>query len=615
MILQSSYIKVTLLSLCLFHFCLLAETDKPILSVGVSPCVTDFKPLEFLRYLKRNTSNTVFLEKQVNDWIKEENLKELIPLISPLISNDEPCSGVSLQISSFLSKELSTISNEACFMIEGYIKGIYPPEISSHRAKSERKERVLKWIAVEYPESEFSMQYDKTLINRERKHWYENLHGLYKTGYVPAAVELGNRLYKHGRGKPEDYEKALEVYHFAAHSGDEVAQFYYARMHQYGHGCEQDFDVAFEWYQKAAQNGERRAWNNLGYMFDNGQGREIDAEKAFNYYKKASDAGMAMGSYNIAQKYRQNDDKNKKNLKKAVHYYELALKQSENRYASAANHLGRIYSKGGYGIEKDERKALEYYWLGTRYSDEHAPYNLGKFYKKRFGQEGSLEVAIYCFHLSAERGYSNAWNQLGYLYEDEAYGVKDLEKALSFYKLAAKRGSVRGIKNYISGLEKNKPEKAFEFLHSHMDYREPSLLFSLGWYYAKGIGVEKNEAKAFSIYKNAAEMGYAKAMSEVGWWYESGRYTEQDIEKAIHWYEKAIAMNDPIALNNLGCLHAFRKIENADVSYGIELLERAAEEGENRAVNNLIDLYSQGTGDIPVDEEKANYWRNFKEDM
>lgn len=248
----------------------------------------------------------------------------------------------------------------------------------------------------------------------------------------------------------------------------------------------------------------------------------------------------------------------------------------------------RIYNKGGYGIEKDERKALEYYWLGARYGDEHAPYNLGKFYKKRFKQESSVEVAIFCFYLSAKRGYSDALNQLGYLYEDEKYGVKDLKKAFAFYKLAAERGSVRGIKNYILGLEKDKPGEAFRFLYSHMDYEEPSLLFSLGWYYAKGIGVEKNEAKAFSTYKNAAEMGYAKAMSEIGWWYESGRYVDQDIKKAIYWYEKAIALNDPVVLNNLGRKHAFGLIENADVLYGIELLERAAREGNSRAANNLI---------------------------
>ena len=49
------------------------------------------------------------------------------------------------------------------------------------------------------------------------------------------------------------------------------------------------------------------------------------------------------------------DDDKKRDFKKAVYYYELALEQSENRFSSAASNLGRIYNKGGYGIEKDER--------------------------------------------------------------------------------------------------------------------------------------------------------------------------------------------------------------------------------------------------------------------
>ena len=83
----------------------------------------------------------------------------------------------------------------------------------------------------------------------------------------------------------------------------------------------------------------------------------------------------------------------------------------------------------------------------------------------------------------------------------------------------------------------------------------------------------------------------------------------------LNFGKATIDLNDPVALNNLGYMHAFGKIENADVSYGIELLERAAEEGNNKAAVNLIDIYSQGISDVPVDEEKADYWRNFKEEM
>lgn len=138
---------------CLIHSILFGTTQKGTTSNGDTIRLVDYEPFDFLEHLKQRSSKTVFLEEQVEGWIEKDDLKEFIPLIY----SEETCSRVSLQTSSFLPKEFSTVSNEACFLIEGFMEGgCFPPSPSSQKGILERKERVLKWINAQNMESEDS---------------------------------------------------------------------------------------------------------------------------------------------------------------------------------------------------------------------------------------------------------------------------------------------------------------------------------------------------------------------------------------------------------------------------------------------------------------------------
>jgi hypothetical protein len=54
-----------------------------------------------------------------------------------------------------------------------------------------------------------------------------------------------------------------------------------------------------------------------------------------------------------------------------------------------------------------------------------------------------------------------------------------------------------------------------------------------------GRGVSRDDAKAVSLYKQAAENGHAGAQCEFGAMYESGRGVAKDEEQAKAWYQKA----------------------------------------------------------------------------
>lgn len=97
-----------------------------------------FGPLEFIEYLKNNTSDIVYkINDPIVDWIREEHLSKLMELLD----SQEPCLPVKdirssritfIDFSSpTLTFELSTVGNEAAFLIEGFQKNCYPPRGAS----------------------------------------------------------------------------------------------------------------------------------------------------------------------------------------------------------------------------------------------------------------------------------------------------------------------------------------------------------------------------------------------------------------------------------------------------------------------------------------------------
>ena len=63
-------------------------------------------------------------------WVKESDVSSLISLLA----SDEPCANVCRAISSFMDCNTSTVGREAAFIIEGFRRGEYPPDLNSGRA-------------------------------------------------------------------------------------------------------------------------------------------------------------------------------------------------------------------------------------------------------------------------------------------------------------------------------------------------------------------------------------------------------------------------------------------------------------------------------------------------
>jgi TPR repeat protein len=70
----------------------------------------------------------------------------------------------------------------------------------------------------------------------------------------------------------------------------------------------------------------------------------------------------------------------------------------------------------------------------------------------------------------------------------------------------------------------------------------------IGVMYAMGLGVEKDDVRAFEWYLRASMKGHPGAQSGIGWYYEVGRgLPEVDLVRAYLWYGLSAIGGDPDA--------------------------------------------------------------------
>jgi len=99
-------------------------------------------PVEFLTFLKTVGLYTVWDDNSPPpDWIKPRHIPELIALLD----SEEPCGAVAMSISSSLPTGPSSVGREAAFLIEGFRRGNYPPELNSWQFVPKSKAEIVNW--------------------------------------------------------------------------------------------------------------------------------------------------------------------------------------------------------------------------------------------------------------------------------------------------------------------------------------------------------------------------------------------------------------------------------------------------------------------------------------
>ncbi len=242
-----------------------------------------------------------------------------------------------------------------------------------------------------------ALEYDAELA----EHIEEVLMRVYEDD-VEAMAEYAFYLIE-GKGLAQDQLVGADLSLRAAKEGNVRAKNNIGGCYYNGLGFKQDKEKGCKWLEEAAEEGYVQAMANLTHYY-------IQDERKDDYVKwmhRWAEAGDAVGQFNLGQLYMRNDEV-PQDLEKAKHWHKLSADQNnpdgqfaygcdllnegvniqealqwldkaaDQNHLTALHDLNVIFFEGLYGLEKDEKKGLEYLMRGVYLGVTEAMCDLGE---------------------------------------------------------------------------------------------------------------------------------------------------------------------------------------------------------------------------------------------
>lgn len=356
-----------------------------------------------------------------------------------------------------------------------------------------------------------------------------------------------------------------------ASAGDVNAMVELGKKFADGDGVKQSYNKAEKYFKKAAKLNCTEGLIELGKLYHrvNPYG---NAELSEKVWTKAASAGSNEAMCLIASLYYKNGNA-ARNRDKAISWLE---KPAKNGYAPAQLALGEIY----YDADESEEellKAREWFKKAAEQNDAEAQYRYGCLIsgdRQRTPLEALKEGETWLTR-AAKNGCLEAYEELGnmyaYAYEES---FKDPEKAKECFK---KAGS-------------------------------DSALTALGAFYLDNGEIKKGVA----AYEQAAENGYAVAMSLLGDLYYEGELVERDFDKAYYWYNLGFSKYNEPTYFGLGRCYLYGAGVERDEKKAIKYLQKAAKY-DDEAKFELGNCYFNGWGTIQDGVKAKQLWEQAAE--
>ena len=280
--------------------------------------------------------------------------------------------------------------------------------------------------------------------------------------------------------------------------------------------------------------------------------------------------------------------------------------------------LGYLYY-GGFGWEKDHKKAFKWFEkaAGQRYANAQGM--LGRMYYLGLSASEDKLQAIQLFlqaagnvKKSAEQGNEYAQNILGFMYEHGLVLNKNIQHALQWYRKSAEQGNALAQFNLGAmykngqGVEKDY-SKAIEWYTKAANQSHAYAQYNLAGIYKNGQGIEKNYIKALEWFIQAANQGLARAQKALGDMYFCGQGVSQNKQKAVEWYQKAAEQGDAEVQYNLGSIYKTGNGVIQNFQEAVKWYQKAAEQGLSLAQFAIGNMYICDGG-IVKNYDKALKW-------
>lgn len=248
----------------------------------------------------------------------------------------------------------------------------------------------------------------------------------------------------------------------------------------------------------------------------------------------------------------------------------------------------------GFGVKKDLRVAIEYYKLSAEQGNAEAQNRLGELYYSGTEDdivEKDLVRAEYYFKAAALKNHAAAKNNLAHLYEFNK-GSSHIQEAARYYTQAAEQGNIEAQYNIGRlherglGVEKD-DKKAFEYFKQAADQGHKEAKEKVIYSLKNGIGVEKDLAEA----ERYGRARIKQPSRHIGALYERGEGVPKDLKKAVHYYEIGAGFGDVESQILLADCYLHGKGLEKDVDKAIEYYTEAANQGSSAAAYQLGEIY------------------------
>ncbi len=170
----------------------------------------------------------------------------------------------------------------------------YGAMLSSGNGVPYNEKNGVKWLTVAATQDHLEAQSLLGRILYKQRLLPDALYWLAKAaghGDMFAMTTLG-RMYRHGRGVPQDFRQAAHYFRMAAERGHTQAQALLGLCYNQGIGTPKNYQLAAKWYEQAAHKGNALAQFNLASLYYNGKGVEHDLIHAYAWTSLAADSGL-----------------------------------------------------------------------------------------------------------------------------------------------------------------------------------------------------------------------------------------------------------------------------------------------------------------------------------
>ncbi len=436
----------------------------------------------------------------------------------------------------------------------------------------------------------------KAKLNKEYETVAEGYHILADSGDTEGETEWAKILERSAASNPKNIDLAMDFYRRTAEKFDAFGAYKYSFLLSRINGELSDFWLrfsAFLDYQRAYldtaktydRSGENDFRNHYAYLaavsddidaiiflaekYYKGDGIEKSPEYAKWYMEKLS--FPPLHAFKLSLKLRSAKAKEAPNisirdrrtlalsllgrarrlgLSHPIFYLTAYLFEKGDMNAGAE--LGEMYLLG-LGTKESAEEGIRCLSRAAASGNARAYMTLGRVYYEGEHAERNIKFSLECFENAAKLGLAEAHELLGDIYHSSDFEGWSIETALENYKKAADGGSAGARKKadkiieiredfYKKAIEteKTNAEESFKyrFAGATMGHIPSKLLLAEA--YARGIGTKQHRAKAYELWKSAADADCDRAYFPLGLCYAYGFGTKFDFDLAI----KTLAIAD-----------------------------------------------------------------------